>query len=662
MVAVASSQTPAAVDYRPACPVDFETYYAKDYSVKNLGAYAYCQDPRFDAYLVSMIIDDVKFVGHPKDAPWHLLEGRLWISHNVSFDRHVYERLVELGIVPAIMREGWEDTANLAAYLRVPRNLAGAARALLGMELDKGARSNMKGRTYGSLNESEKLRLNRYALEDSIACGEIWEKFHRLWPVDERLLADHTVELSFRGVAVDRDKIHEGIRLMKRIKWEAAQEVPWIDDFDEDADTALDEEGDEVPVASHNRIAEHCREIGLPPPSTTAAKSDVFQKWLAQHGEKAKFITQIQRYRRANRILRLLEVMLLRIRPDGRMHFDMRYFGAHTGRWSGGGGINIQNPIKEPFEGFDLRSCFVAGPGKKFIIADLSQIEPRILASMVRDTAMVEAMKSGQSPYEAHARSSMGWTGGNLKEENHKIYALAKARVLALGYQAGWKKFISMASLYVGPKVFAEIFESNPSMSDIFAFRNYLASLKGKQAKEDLAKFDELDTKGRNVWVNSWLQVQDFRKSNPLIASPGGEGNPPAGIWKMLDDLLRESKGGTARIKLPCGYTLEYYGVQDFGAQMSASFERGGRRKPVYGGKLTENAVQCEARFVFGQGILRLEDAGLPVVFHVHDEVVVEVDEDTPKELVVNLLAQAPKWSPHILVAAEAKESKHYQK
>ena len=57
----------------------------------------------------------------------------------------------------------------------------------------------------------------------------------------------------------------------------------------------------------------------------------------------------------------------------------------------------------------DFRSLFIAGPGKKFVIADLAQIEPRCMAKMCNDTASLELMAKGMSPYEVHARTTMGW-------------------------------------------------------------------------------------------------------------------------------------------------------------------------------------------------------------------------------------------------------------
>src|SRR6185369_3555960 len=93
----------------------------------------------------------------------------------------------------------------------------------------------------------------------------------------------------------------------------------------------------------------------------------------------------------------------------------------------------------------------------KMLVSDLSQIEPRVLAWLVKDKVALAAMAAGDSPYVAHAKASMDWNPsnpkwvkGDLKKEDPGSYALAKVRVLGLGYGAGWRKFITMAQTMAG--------------------------------------------------------------------------------------------------------------------------------------------------------------------------------------------------------------------
>jgi hypothetical protein len=182
--------------------VDFETAYDTDYSVKKLGYYAYVHDPRFNAYLVSFWADDGwHWVGNPKDAPWTEINGAMWLSHNAQFDRTVFFRLQEKGIIPASLApKEWHCTSALSVYLAAPRNLAGAAKELVGMRLDKITRAKACGDDGQSLfgQSSEMLA---YALKDAEACCRIWMEHGSKWPVHERRLSAQTIASGECGVA-----------------------------------------------------------------------------------------------------------------------------------------------------------------------------------------------------------------------------------------------------------------------------------------------------------------------------------------------------------------------------------------------------------------------------------------------------------------------------
>jgi hypothetical protein len=132
------------VSRHPSVAIDFESYYDKDTSVTTMGAWHYARAT--DIYMVAMYFDDGDhFVGEPKDAPWDRCNGRDWIMHNAAFDLTLLGALVEKGVVPSILPHEVFDTADLAAYLSYPRSLKEAAKHLLGIEMSKSTRDNMKG-------------------------------------------------------------------------------------------------------------------------------------------------------------------------------------------------------------------------------------------------------------------------------------------------------------------------------------------------------------------------------------------------------------------------------------------------------------------------------------------------------------------------------------
>jgi DNA polymerase len=243
-----------------------------------------------------------------------------------------------------------------------------------------------------------------------------------------------------------------------------------------------------------------------------------------------------------------------------------------------------------------------------FVICDLAQIEPRCLAYLSGNWALLERIAAGESIYEAHARGTMHWTGGPLKKENPRLYGLAKARVLGLGYQCAAERFVDVARIMGGIEI-------------------------------SLAEAEKT--------------VADFRRSNPLIT----------GLWSKLEREFVSKHGKTYFLKLPSGRYLRYFDVD--AETMTAANERGGTRYSFYGGKLVENYIQSTARDVFAENILHVEDAGFPVLFHVHDEVIVEVpvaQAEAAKTEIERLMSICPQWLEGCPLGAEAIVAEHYLK
>lgn len=643
--------------------IDFEAVYSDEVSAGTLGTTNYSRHPDFDAYLVTIYGRGVDFVGHPKDFDWFSINGRPWLAHNASFEEPVFEQLVAIGVIPRGVRPSvWHCTADLSSWINVPRKLDGAARVLFKINLDKSVRDvTMKGKTWAQFTEAERKAVTDYAADDAVAWA-IWQKYSSTWPEIERELSRHTRLAQRRGVHIDQDRLDRDIQTLTRARWEVEQQIPWINE--EDAN------GKPFALTSPKAIAAACIEAGVPVPSTTSQKEQAWLDWLDEYGDRVPSVQMVARYRKINRLLEVYRSLRARIRADGRADVGLKYYGADkTGRWAGGSGLNIQNLPKEPLrfdEGFqlsdsattyvcDIRKVFVAAPGKKFVVADLSQIEPRILNWIIGNEDFLDQLRKGIGPYEAHARASMGWTGGVLKKENPSLYALAKARVLALGYQAGWKKFIEMAPTYISAEDFKAIFEAavTPEMEERFIeFLRYLSENGLGGAKKDLAEFRTLPREKQNVWVNAYTQVADFRESNPLIRK----------LWNELNEAFQASvRDGLFELELPSGRSLRYYDVSSYDG-WTARRVQGYAPSRVYGGLLTENMIQATARDLFGEAILRLEAHGFNVLWHVHDEVIVEVDESVPAAAVVAVLTQVPEWADGLPVAAEAVESRHYLK
>jgi len=527
-----------------AIAVDFETFYSRDYSVGDCGIWHYVTDPRFDAYLVAVVGDGIRFVGHPRDFDWRLLNGKDLVSHSASFDGMVFMRLTEIGVIPReVQFRSWHCSANLACYCGGMRSLANAAKGLLGEDISKDMRGWMKGRTWqDAVDAGRAEELRQYALRDADACLAIWERFSPQWPVHERALARQTTLIGWRGIRIDRNRVDSGIAHLERVKFDSERLIPWA-------------EGD-APVLSPKALGEACRKAGIKPPPSLSEDDPGCEEWERTFGSQYPWVGAMRDWRKSNALLEKLKTMRARTRPvDGCMGFGLKYFGAATGRWSGDAGWTIHNLPREESYGVDLRACIVPRKGHKIVTCDLAQIEPRCLAWLTGDQAFLDQLAGGTPLYEAHARNTMGWRGGNLKKEDPRRYALAKARVLGLGYGCGPDKFRAIAKTMCGL---------------------------------DMTERESHET------------VSAFRSSNRAVV----------GLWNRLQTDCRRSTGGTFEIELPSGRRLSYFNVSSKSG-WTFQTERGGPVQRFYGGRLAENCLGGDTEVLTSRGWTRIANVRL---------------------------------------------------
>jgi len=626
-----------------AITIDFETFYhKKDYSVAKMGNWAYVHDSRFDPYLVSVCDGEQTWVGQPKDLNWTALQGRTLVAHNAAFEQHIVARLEELKWIPELNLAGFHCSANMTSYLCDRRALDHACDFLLHEKVSKGMREWMNGRTWAdAVKEGKDKELTEYARKDAELAWRLWDQFSPQWPEQECLLSDLTVEGEIYGIKIDQNLLTEYLDIAQRALIVNESRLPWMAAGKKPTS----------PIA----IAEECRKHGIPCPPVKVDDEEGFQIWEDKWSPQFSWVQSVASWRQVNKLIATLRMFEQRCRPDGTVPVPLKYYGAHTGRWAGTSGLNFLNFRKEPIyldkesmiierheelkeirrsveesgqlpEGvssaLDIRKILVPRDGYKFILADLSQIEPRVLAWFCQDWEFLDKLAHGMSPYEAHARSTMGWKGGKLKDEDPKLYNLAKIRVLQLGYQSGWRKLQATA---------------------------------WTKLNIELA-----DSEAQQI-------VIDFRAQSPRITK----------CWELLG---RAFKMATLQheeffdLELPSGRELHYGKPvrsarvrmnEDTGQLEKVSVitaDVGGRRFSFYGGMLTENIVQATARDVFCEQLLSLRRAGHRALFHVYDDVTLEVKSEVTTAEVEKLMSVTPSWMPRLPVAAEAQEATHYKK
>lgn len=641
--------------------IDFETFYDSKYSVRDMIPEEYCADERFDAYLLSVYDGENSWVGHPLEFNWESLTGRVVLAHNKRFDLAVWHELSRRHGVPVTYGE-FHCTANLTTFLCNCRALADAAKKLYGTYVSKGARTDMKGKQWKEISPEQQAEMREYAIGDVEWCWRFWVDHSSKWNDFERKLANLTIDQGMNGVQINKELLHEYRQRVYDAIQQTLKTIPWSKDRAPSSTQALHWQ---------------CRKVGIPCPPVKTEDEEGFLAWEQEHWKAYPWVKAVSAYRSLTKLQAAFEGMNNRLRPDGTMPFSLKYFGAHTGRWSGDGKINMQNPRKDSVlineDGLmetddarcraafkmkkkekqfptwvqaeiNFRHLLVPRPGKKMIVSDLSQIEPRVLAWCVKDWGFLKELASGQSPYIAHAKQTMGWQDEWTRDSHPDEYALAKARVLGLGYGCGWEKFIKVAAAMAG----LDITKDDPEWEEVEKM--------GPDMEYYTEKIPGYGKRSREI-------VKDFRDRSPKIVE----------LWQQLDGAFKSSIGEDFVLTLPSGREMVYRKVQRI-CRMVADKEgkpvgkwvytadMGHKRVGFYGGKLTENLVQATARDVFAEHMLDVHEAGINTLFSCHDELVVEVDTSVTAKDIEQMMSKTPDWLPGCPISAEAKEVNHYTK
>lgn len=626
--------------------LDLETYYDDVKTVKKLGNREYFNSLDLsEIYLLVAVGDEgTRWVGHPKDFNWGLVDGQRVVLHNAGFDNTGFERLKDLGVLIPDFGE-LHDTADMAAYCGLPRTLAGAIFTKFGVKLDKTVRDvSMKGQRWETMSPELQEKVKAYALDgDGDWTLKLWQEMSPLWPEPERIVSKLSRQWAMEGICVDEDGIDKDIAHLQQFKWQAARGIPW-------ANSEEDFKG----TLSAKKLGMACREAGIPAPISLAIDSEECEAWEDQYGDKFPWVGAMRDFRRSNMLLKKMLTMKARV-FKGRMRYELKYWGAGiTGRWSGGGSLNMQNLNAKEIFGVKVREKLVAGPGMILCPSDLCQIEPRVSKYYCGDSEALVQMASGISPYIVHGRQTMGLAAGATWDKADARYRLAKIRVLGLGYGCGHHKLIEIARKTAQ----IDLLETLVSDQDRAAYEEYVGRMSAN--KPEWKKiYTEASEVERLHLINAWMVVDDFRAKDPVLVSQ----------WNKLGDLLKVSaaRGEDMEIELASGRSLVYKKCRFRGKEVVADITRNGRAQTarLYGSLIYENIVQGTARDAFRDCLIRLNDSGYNVVLHVHDEAVCEVSLNRAEHHqaeIERIMGISPDWAKRLPVAAEAKLTPFYTK
>lgn len=619
--------------------LDFETYFDKDYSLKNLSIPLYVLDPRFHVHGLAVRKPDghLEFRTDVEECLDQLrasygqnLEAVTVAAHNLHFDGFILANRYDL--FPQYMT----DTLAMArhVYPGIGLRLGELARKF-NLQPKRDALKELMG--VRELSVNAQARLAEYARHDADLCHAIALKIlPRLSRPDVELqLIDHTVRL-FTERVLPFDTI-EAQRLLDEARKEL-QDV--LDAVGIDRKTAG---GRKLEALLNSELEKSGRSLTTKPgkngPIAAMAKGDEGLKQLLEDSNlRVRQLASARlAVRSAQQIENRLEKMIqIATATGGVLPVALKYHGCHTGRFSGDDGLNFQSlPAHVKGLAGRIRGLLVAGEGYRLVIVDAAQIEARVLAWFAGQDDLIQAFARNEDPYSRFA-------SGIFNETIHKpapddppevrAYMaprrqLGKVCILGLGYQAGVGRFIKMV-------------RSDPQVGALL---------------DSGALTDAFLTQVHCNYRQSYSQiVHCWRDTGDAFITAVRTGR------SQVRGIAIERDTEAAYICLPSGRKLFYPNPQ---IAMSGKLTYSGGK--LYGGLLVENIIQAISRDILVEAVLAIEAQGFPIALSVHDEVVLRVpvaDAERAKQVAIDCLSTAPKWAPGLPLAAEGAISDRYGK
>ena len=639
--------------------IDIETY--SDVDLTKCGVYAYCDSPQFEILLFAYAFDeeeteiiDLACGEHLPQRVLDALEDTTVIktAFNAAFERTCISKYLGKKLPPV----SWQCTAVQSAMLALPLSLDGVGEVLNikrkklkeGTDLVRFFSMPCKptkangGRTRNlPSDEPEKwARFKAYCIRDVDAEREIRQKL-RNYPIPESEMRLYQMdqEINDRGILVDQELVANAILCDTQYKEAVtarAYELTGLDNPNSPAQIKgwLSDRGVEVESLDKKAVKSMISD----------AEGEVLEV-LQLRLLMAK--TSVKKY----------EAIERSVCSDGRCHGLLQFYGANrTGRWAGRL-VQVQNLpqnhiadlelarnlVKDrQFDLIDLlydstpgvlseliRTAFIPKPGCRFIVADFSAIEARVLAWFSGEQWRLDTFAEGGDIYCASASQMFGVPVVKHGENGH-LRQKGKIAELALGYGGSVGALTSMGALEMG-----------------------------------------LEEEELQPLVNQW------RASNPHITKCWWDVD--AAAVKAVKERTSISyknlcftyRSGILFVTLPSGRNLSYIKprmTQNRFGRESLSYEGVGESKKwmrieTYGPKLVENIVQATARDLLALAMLRLRDAGYEIVMHIHDEAVLEVPDGVSSvDEVCRMMSVAPDWAAGLPLRADGYECPFYKK
>lgn len=644
--------------------IDIETY--SSVPLQTAGVYRYAEAPDFAVLLFAYSVDGgpvrcVDLAGG-EELPAEILAALTdpavtKTAFNATFERICLSRM--LGLEKPLDPSQWRCTMVRAARMSLPLSL-GQCGEVLGIEEGKMTEGRAliryfsvpwRGKRHLPSDAPERWEtFKAYCVRDVEVEQAVLARVRRLEvPAEEEELYVADQEINDRGVMIDRRLAENAVRIDEERCAALLEEAREL--------TGLDNPNSAVQLKRWLKENTGARDID----SLAKGSMDDLRESL-KYWPKALRVLDI-RAELSKTSVKKYSAMLDCVCSDGRIHGLMQFCGAaRTGRWAGrlvqvqnlpqnhlpdigmaraivrGGDLDeLEMTYDNPSQVLSelIRTAFVARPGCTFHVCDFSAIEARVIAWLAGEKWVMDVFREGGDIYCSTASKMFGVTV-EKHGRNSGLRQKGKVAVLALGYGGGVAALEAMGGKRLGLTEAEE--------------REIVQLWRGSN---------------RNI-VRLWGVMERAA----VAAIETGRDTPSArGIMFGYSE-------GMMTVRLPSGRMLCYprakveteYDDGARGDHDSVTYEglnqetRKWQRLRTYGGKLTENIVQATARDILGAVLLRARNLGMEIVFHIHDEIIVEAPPAVTLQAVEELFSTPPSWCADLPLKGAGYSTPYYLK
>ena len=593
--------------------LDFETYYDVQLSLTKMSTVQYVNHPDFKVWGVGIKVEDGPTEWYNEEETPEILSQIEWgdtavVCHNTLFDAYILTQYY--GYKPAF----YYDTAAMSRglYPNMSASLANACkREFPNDETKRKGEELVNAKGIRDLDPELDAQIGGYCIQDVDLTYELFKSYSATYPDKELQIIDLTVRMFVEPkLMLDRGLL-----------------TTYKDDIATRTEQAIQDSGVTREIlASQVKFKEHLESLGITVPTK---KSPTTGKQIPAFGKNdSAYIQMCNMYPEHKNIWDAREMVKSRIEetraqrfidstnPDGTFSVPLRYYAAHTGRFGGSDKINLQNLPR----GSQLRRAIMAPPGQRLYIADLSNIEARMLAWLAKEHDLVQAFATGRDVYCEFASQIYGRT--ITKADKLERY-VGKTAILGLGYGMGADKF-QMTLKTGSPSV--EVTDAT-AQAIVMQYRSMYPNIP-------------------KLW--SGMKDSLFQMLNPRS------------VGMMYGPLTIRSKA----LGLPNGMALNYPNLYFSAGQFMYSTERETIR--THGPRVTENVVQALARLVITDQMLEVQNLPeVDIVLQVHDEIIAigsEYNADATMDKIIKIMRTAPEWCGDLPLDAEGGVSQIYDK